>query len=150
MQCGKKAGKTACADFFAGLNLTEQQKTALKAVPTPGQTMREARKAAAQCDSARLDGKQCKQVCQDVRKNYLAQVKAILTPDQYVQFLENFFTSAPGQGMKKGAKFGQNGNCHRDGHKKDCRQGKRHGEKKNRAVDGANCQQPGQCEKNKK
>ncbi|MDE6279619.1 MAG: Spy/CpxP family protein refolding chaperone, partial [Paramuribaculum sp.] len=45
----------------------------------------------------------------DARKDYLAKVKDILTPEQYVQFLENSFVNAMPQmsGRNKGIKPGQ-------------------------------------------
>lgn len=119
--CGNHRGKAPRQDCFAGLNLTEQQKTALKAIPTPCQTMSETRKAAAQSDSARIDRQQRRQVAQDVRKNYLAQVKAVLTPDQYVQFLENYYANSPAFGQNRHGKPGHGVKGHRHhGHKPDC------------------------------
>lgn len=47
----------------------------------------------------------------NMRAEYLKNVKAILTPEQYVQFLENNYVNAP-QHHKKG-KFGKDGRKHK-------------------------------------
>lgn len=87
-------GDSAMCNPFEGLTLTAQQEAALKAIPTPCEVLRAAKKE--QADTA-----VCRRVMvENVRKNYLAQVKAILSPEQYTQFLENFYTSAPVK-MKK-------------------------------------------------
>ncbi len=49
----------------------------------------------------------------------LAKVKAILTPEQYVQFLENAFVNGGGQGHKQAMKQGK------QGQRGDNKQGKR-------------------------
>ena len=56
---------------FEGIELTEQQKASLKALRTQ--------------EKGKRDG----------RKEYLGKVKEILTPEQYVTFLENIATSRP-------------------------------------------------------
>lgn len=72
---------------FDGLNLTEKQQADLKAL-CPAKPSKEERRAA-RCEN---------------RREYLAKVKAILTPEQYVQFLENSYVNrmAPRGDMRKG------------------------------------------------
>lgn len=88
--------KNGAMNPFAGLNLTEQQTTALKAVPTPREVMQAARKNPSTTDNPRA-------IARTVRADYLKNVKNILTPQQYLQFLENNYTnqmSAQPGGMK--------------------------------------------------
>lgn len=88
--------KNGAMNPFAGLNLTEQQATALKAVPTPREVMQAARKNRSTSDNPRA-------ITRTVRADYLKNVKNILTPQQYMQFLENSYTnqmSAKPGGMK--------------------------------------------------
>ena len=93
-------------DPFAGLDLTEEQKTQLNAVK---EDMKAERKAAA--EQAKVEGKDNKDrkdprarraEMEKVKADYLAKVKAILTPDQYVTFLENNFLSGIGFDGKHG------------------------------------------------
>ncbi len=69
---GARRGGAARCNAFEGLNLSDQQKSQLQAL---GQD----------CKLQR-DKKQC-----DGRKERLAKIKTILTPEQYTQFLENNF-----------------------------------------------------------
>ncbi|MDE7410705.1 MAG: hypothetical protein K2M94_01545 [Paramuribaculum sp.] len=128
-KCDKKGdkkchkGERKECNPFAGLQLTEQQQAALKAIPCPREVMKQAKQ------DCKADKKACEntnkaQVCKDIKKNYLNQVKAVLTPEQYVQFLENtYMNQAPGKNGKrpghmdaghkhKGGKFdGQKAGC---------------------------------------
>lgn len=80
--CDAKPCEKACP--FDGLNLTDAQK----------QQFKELREKAAQ---ARKDAKQQrKQAKSDCKRNRLAEIKKILTPEQYVQFLENHFVNGGG------------------------------------------------------
>lgn len=115
---------------FAGLQLTQQQQEKLAAIPTPRQVMQAARQNdkdnKTQADTSKAARAEKRQVARNIRDNYLKQVKAVLTPDQYVQFLENYYVSSPGK-VKKGDKIRGD----RDGKaKKD--HGKRNHEKKDR------------------
>ncbi len=69
---GARRGGAARCNAFEGLNLSDQQKSQLQAL---GQDCKVQR-----------DKKQC-----DGRKERLAKIKTILTPEQYTQFLENNF-----------------------------------------------------------
>lgn len=75
---------------FDGIALTTDQKAKLQqACPKP----------------RRADGKDLRQERRNSRKEYLAKVKSILTPEQYTQFLENNFVNGAPAG-KPGARRG--------------------------------------------
>lgn len=86
---------------FEGLQLTESQKAAIDQLQQKRQArqaeMKKDRKAQRQqADSAaRFDR-------QKGMRDYLTEVKAILTPDQYVVFLENMVVNQPQGGPKVG------------------------------------------------
>lgn len=103
---------TAC-DPFATLNLTDDQKTKLQALKPQRPTKEDRQAAREQKRNAR----------QMQRKVYLDQVKAILTPEQYVEFLEVSYLT-PDKGGRPGLK---------DGKKKDS---KKRGDKKGAKKDG--------------
>lgn len=102
-QCCKKescADSTKCKQRpcpFEGLNLTESQQQQLKAI-CPKARMADGK---AKCDlkDAKCDGSKKPRQC---KKQYLDDVKKILTPEQYVQFLENSFLKGGAKGMKPG------------------------------------------------
>ena len=76
-KCVQPERKGACP--FDNLNLTDAQKEQFKAL--------RAKKAEA-CKAQKAAKKQAKSEC---RRAELAEIKAILTPEQYVQFLENSY-----------------------------------------------------------
>lgn len=79
---------------FANLNLTATQQEAIAAIPTPREVMKAAREQQADTTvSPRV-------MMHNVRQNYLTQVKNILTPEQYTQFLENNYIDNPMMGKK--------------------------------------------------
>lgn len=86
---------------FAGLNLTEKQQSELQALRAEKGARIAENKASK--DAARAEKQaQRKQNMENRlqnRRDYLAKVKNILTPEQYVQFLENSYVD---QGMMKG------------------------------------------------
>lgn len=90
--------KAKACNPFEGLNLTEQQQAALKAIPCPRETMKTAQ---AQCRN-KNNGNQCAGTdrclsAKEAKANYLKEVKKVLTAEQYVQFLENnFINRRPG------------------------------------------------------
>lgn len=105
---GKKQKKAA--DPFAGLNLTEQQRQKL----TDLRTQSKARKAANDStERARRAEHAAK--AKTMRVDYLKSVKTILTPEQYVKFLENnYVNAAPGHKKgHRGAAFGKGGQKHK-------------------------------------
>ncbi len=120
---GPKAPKPECGNPFEGLNLTDAQKAKLDQLRKDGQDARQKKQeerrknreeARAKRDSLMKTGK----------LNHLRQIKEILTPEQYVTFLENMVVNqkpearnhrmAPGKG-----KQGQRGDFGRCGHD-DC------------------------------
>ena len=96
--------------MFDGIQLTDAQKAQLKVIPSPG------KKQAERQQKERQD--RAKQKKAD-RLEYLNSVKAVLTPDQYVQFLENSFVNTP---AKKGHKAhkGDAKSCHKNRGDKQC------------------------------
>lgn len=77
-----------CCPAFEGLNLTQEQQTKLKALSEKSVAQRQ-EKAKANM-AARKDRRvQSDSVRRAEQRNYLNEVKKILTPQQYVQFLEN-------------------------------------------------------------
>lgn len=94
--CGKQCGhemKKDCPNPFEGLNLTQEQKDKLGALQAP-------------CKKDKADKQKQRQqrdsLARAARAQHLADIKAILTPEQYVQFLENLALQAPQKDMKQG------------------------------------------------
>lgn len=93
--CKKDCAKDSAGDkLFEGITLTPEQKTKIEALKAErknkmenlGQATKEARKQAAkEMRDQRVNGK----------KEYIAKMKQILTPEQYVTFLENMALSQP-------------------------------------------------------
>ncbi|MCM1163886.1 MAG: hypothetical protein NC339_06540 [Muribaculaceae bacterium] len=85
---------------FDGLNLTAEQQAKLKEI-TP-------------CTSDKKDKKdkqdikkECRENAKAARQEYLTKIKAILTPEQYVQYLENSYVNqAPRHKVRPDAKKG--------------------------------------------
>lgn len=105
-QCVKEKGQKGQKPCpFDGLNLTTKQQESIKALQE--QTMKARQEAGKQAKADKQkrhdDMRATKQAA---RKDYLAKVKAILTPEQYVQFLENNYVNAAPQmkGDRKGHK----------------------------------------------
>lgn len=96
VECTKNVCKGGNA--FEGITLTSDQQTKLDALKADCKANREKCKAykKAAKEQARADRKQAK-------RDYLNKVKGILTPDQYVVFLENIVVSdGPRDGMRPG------------------------------------------------
>lgn len=107
-QC-KEGMQRKAPNPFEGLNLTEAQQQQISAIVTPQQVLKAARSEKQDKADTAMTPQVRRQMVKDVRANYLNQVKAVLTPEQYVQFLENNYVNAvqgkPGKGgkdMKKG------------------------------------------------
>lgn len=84
--------RPCAADPFAGINLSQDQKTKLNALKEQRMTKRDA------ADKSRKDRfQQRDSMARACKKEYLESVKEILTPDQYVIFLENAVLSNLGQ-----------------------------------------------------
>lgn len=82
-QCDRPCPQARACEF-EGLNLTDAQKEQIKALKSEQVSKRQAERDANKAKKA--DRKQSRL---DERKAYLAKVKAVLTPEQYVQYLEN-------------------------------------------------------------
>lgn len=103
--------------FFEGIELTPEQQSQLQAIQPqrPDKAPRGERRSRPQGQPRQFAGQggdsvQTRQAPdqrpdrRQGRRDYINQVKQILTPDQYVVFLENMVTAspAPGQGMRPG------------------------------------------------
>lgn len=119
-------GDSACAPGqcalrqFEGLNLSAEQKTQLQALQ---QQQFEARKAKMEAFKAQKDANKADKAARKEMKQkkdsagfaerkaakleYLSKVKGILTPTQYIDFLENYYVNS--QQSPKGMKPGKNG-----------------------------------------
>lgn len=101
---------------FAGLDITEAQRTKLNELKT---RVRQERKEAAK--AARTEkgerNKAARQARIDAKKKYLAEVKSILGPEKYVEFLENSYISCgkAGKGRGDGEKMARNFRKHHKG-----------------------------------
>lgn len=80
--CDKPCGGPYC-EVFAGLNLTDSQKAAIQ------QLNKDRRANRQQCDSTRRAARK------QARRDYIQGVKKVLTPEQYVQFLETIVVEQP-------------------------------------------------------
>lgn len=153
-ECVKKDGKAIKKErgnkenrAFEGLNLTADQKTKLEALQNNFAKERQAAKLAKEAAKKNKDSKknltdeQKRQMKEEknakrleARKQYLAGIKSILTPEQYNQFLENNYLSkggskdSKGHGMKMQGKHGG----------KKMMNGNREGKKMNGKRDGNN------------
>lgn len=112
---------TACpadkkASPFDGLNLSEKQQAELKAL-RDGCKAERAKIAAKE----KADRKEMVEQRKKDQKEYLGKIKEILTPEQYVQFLENcYLNNGIGRpfghhGDKKGMRPGKHGKMSKDG-----------------------------------
>lgn len=93
-QCNKP-----CFDPFAGLNLSADQQTKLQALKAECKAQKQQTKADKKAlrQQAKAD---CKARRAENRKAMLAKVKDILTPEQYVTFLENAFVNDSPRGSR--------------------------------------------------
>ncbi|MDO4319358.1 MAG: hypothetical protein Q4C34_02170 [Bacteroidales bacterium] len=108
---GRHRGGNPYREIFAGLNLTTEQQTALDALK-PARPERGQRRDST---ATRPDPRQA-------RRDYLAGVKQILTPEQYVVFLENVVVE---QGTP-GVKGHRNDMRRKEGRRQDLGQTSRH------------------------
>ncbi len=118
------------ANPFDGLNLTEQQRKQLTDLRTQSKAKKAANDSTQRARRAEHAAK-----AKTMRADYLKSVKAILTPDQYVKFLENNYVNA-GKGHKKGyggkafAKDGRKHKGHAKGKNKEMSRTKKDNSKK--------------------
>lgn len=111
-QCAKveRDGKGRDSKAFEGINLSDEQKTKLAALRQGKCTAKDDKAKMAGKDGEqreKLSKEQVQQMRkeraekhQNARKEYLVQVKEILTPDQYVVFLENCYMLQDNNGPK--------------------------------------------------
>lgn len=96
-----------------GINLTEKQQAEIAALQASKQKQLQERR-----DQRDKNRKEKAGMRQTERKNYLAEMKKILTPEQYVQMLENNFVN--GKSMRAdGRKFDKNRKNGKDGRRYD-------------------------------
>lgn len=108
-QRGPRCDANTPCPAFDGINLTEAQKTQLKQLQdkrrTEAGTKRDAKRDAKQAAKA---AKQESRI--QARRAHLAEIKSILTPEQYVTFLENSFVQGKtARKMDKPAKAHKHG-----------------------------------------
>lgn len=127
-KCNKTGKRLRCnqMNLFEGLNLTDAQKTQLQNLDTQCKAARDQQmkecKENRQCnDSTRMAERRA------AKKSYLDQVKAIVGPEQYVVFLENFYVNGANRGhkaMNPGRRHDKHGSIHGHGNKHDRKGGK--------------------------
>lgn len=94
-KCDKPCDKQRACEF-EGLNLTDAQKEQIKNIKAEQKA-----KCQAECQAKQAKKAEKKEARQAARQEYLAKIKAVLTPEQYVQYLENAATRG-NKGMKRG------------------------------------------------
>lgn len=112
-----KARPAQCNGFscFNGLNLTDTQKQQLQALCKNYGEKRQALRGDAKQNKLRNDSlkKDLRNKAQDLKRQQLADIKKILTPEQYTQFLEqNYINNGPkhaARGNFKHHKFTKHG-----------------------------------------
>lgn len=115
-KCDKKDHHKKCKgerkefNAFEGLQLTEQQQAALKAIPCPIKDKKECKGDKKECNDANKA-----KAHKEAKENYLNQVKNILTPEQYQQFLENNFKAKGEKPGKHHKKDGRHDKCDKQG-----------------------------------
>lgn len=101
--CGRCAGP----DVFAGITLTETQRAAIDNLNNSRRQACRGRQ-----DARRQDRQARAESARQELRRYLDRVKAILTPEQYVTFLENIALNQRRPGDRNSAQ-GRRGNGHR-------------------------------------
>ena len=101
---GVKHDKMNVVSPFEGLNLNEQQQKQLDELHATRTAEVKAAKEARKAEKEKA--KEARKAQFKARKaDYLAKVKAILTPEQYVKFLENQYTKVKAEGKKMKGDF---------------------------------------------
>ncbi|MDE7153063.1 MAG: Spy/CpxP family protein refolding chaperone [Muribaculaceae bacterium] len=117
-------GQRPCFNPFEGIELSAEQQTKIDALKQECQAKRQEMKSdrkKSDDNSSKISREERMKQRQQSKRDYLAKVKAILTPDQYVTFLENMVVNNPGH--DKGMKMDKR--SHKGG--KDFKQGDRRG-----------------------
>lgn len=92
---------------FEGLNLTDNQKEKLNKLREERKAERSQKSQQRKSDKLRADStSRAQQIAE--KRDYLNQVKSILTPEQYVAFLENMVVNTPNR------RFGKDSNSRFD------------------------------------
>ncbi len=125
---GKKAAKKGDRKFdkknpYEGMTLTETQKQKLQQLDANRKAAREQQKMARKENKMRKDSLKMVER-RAAKKSYLEEVKAIVGPEQYVVFLENFYINGNGGGHNKAIKQAPRGDKRdfaQKNHKKDNR-----------------------------
>ncbi len=109
---GECAAPGACpVNPFEGLNLTADQQTKLDALKADCKARRQEAMATAKADKEKVKADRKKAMegmrerVKGERTAMLAKIKDILTPEQYVQFLENNFVNGADRGQRHGKDF---------------------------------------------
>ena len=121
-----KKAKSECTSIFAGLNLTDEQQKAIKDIKKPsckGDSLCKNKKSEYKAKKDEYKAERAKKM-KSARAEYLAQLKKILTPEQYQQLLENnFINDAPRhhdkKGFNNGSRHGKKGDF--KAKKRDCK-----------------------------
>lgn len=103
---GDRQGRKAQVNPFEGMNLSDAQQAQLKQLNEKRQAERQARKQTRKDEKQRNESARMAER-RNEKKSYLDQVKAIVGPEQYVVFLENFYVSGGNKaamGNKQGGK----------------------------------------------
>lgn len=136
----KKGGKK---NPYEGLNLTDAQKAQLQQLDEKRNAQRKQNAEVQKMEKQRNDSVQMA-ARKTAKKEYLEEVKAIIGPDQYVVFLENFYINGGNQGgksMKQGPRDGKKDFAHnKDMKGRKDKDGKKDG--KNRGVKQGNQTSP--------
>ena len=122
--CGQKI-KRAHKNPYEGLNLTDAQKAQLQQLDAKRKAEKQKKMEALKAEKQRNDSVR-NAAAQADRLQYLEEVKEIVGPDQYIDFLENYYVGAPqkGKAMKMSHKDGKDSKGHKPGkHQKDGKQG---------------------------
>ncbi|MCM1138627.1 MAG: hypothetical protein NC453_08665 [Muribaculum sp.] len=110
-QCKPSKDKKAPCPFD-GLNLTDAQKAKVKELGEKRQAARAKMKKDKKAEKQRMDSAQFARR-NEVMKIYLDELKGVLTPEQYVMFLENSYINANG---RPGKGFGHQGKDFKSNH----------------------------------
>ncbi|MDE6254608.1 MAG: hypothetical protein K2M39_00270 [Muribaculaceae bacterium] len=118
-KCERKDGKK---NPYAGLTLTEAQQQKLQQLDNNRKAARQQQKMARKENKMRTDSlKKMERLA--AKKSYLEEVKAIVGPDQYVVFLENYYINGnggQGKAIKQGSRVDKKDFAHKN-HKGDNR-----------------------------
>lgn len=103
--------KPECCEtvLFEGIILTPDQQTKIQELNASRAQAAKVKKEAAKQkkEAAKADRKAKAEAKKADRKDYLNSVKSVLTPDQYVIFLENAYVNAPARMGKPDGKIGK-------------------------------------------